>query len=911
MLGGVFGWGLARNVIALYCFVCRHYPDNPGAGGERPEIYGFGFSRGSFTIRMLVGLIASEGLVTWRNEDELRRNAILAYRHYRATCFPASNMHGLGPYVVASGRWLRDLFLQSPRKYAPVQSNTVQTGRDKNIRVKFLGLFDTVEAYGMPVAELKTGIDRYLWPLSFCKLDLPKIVDHACHALALDEQRATFQPYQWDEEMESQMIRDHQVGSGRLKQVWFAGVHSNIGGGYPEDQLAYAPLEWIMHEAMAQGLSLNADAIAQVEREKSALARMYDSRAGVGVFWRYGPRQTNNYAPQGDFDASKRETAKVAAGKDSLVKWDVNAIRIRPVIHHSVMTRMAFDDGYASPTLPRAFWVLQPDGILKAVGGDSTVPATSKDAVALDNTKPDLNFGAVNPAKSPALLASESADFAGALQVLAATPSATARQLVWDTIWWRRAMTFCIAFLSVFAVLFPWIRNLIASVWLNGAGSTPTSEANGVSTTLSTSDTVIRAPVSLVFDLLGGFIPSYAKPWVDAVRTYPLEFGLILGALWMVYSASGLLKIRILDRARVGWQRQLRQAYIQATIEADAALRDRLRNWTILFGLATFLVAALTWFGIIGDLPNLNSVSAWNATTQLFWIFVVFVFLFIWRWWEHQILVRETQDAKQATFDYLPKTALLKFAEKCRDSKTLVGLHGYFSQRLVPAGFAVILVLGAVFAVNQMAFNAINSAGFYCTGTAVKPGDHGIENLAVNGTFDTSAVCWASGARLLEGHPYEITLTSEGDWFDKNMRADLGGVWENSFTHSIFAPMKRWLFEPYFRPIARIGRLGNNEIALKPAKAVAPANMPRGCDRLALSGWSLWPLAKIPDEDAKALMQCAATPPERNVLRVSITPKTTGELFLYVNDIAFFGSSGWFYRNNRGTATVTVKKLAE
>ena len=62
-LGGAFGWGLKRNVIDLYKFVCRNY-----VAGD--QIYGFGFSRGAFTIRVLTGLIAREGLVVFRSEEE-------------------------------------------------------------------------------------------------------------------------------------------------------------------------------------------------------------------------------------------------------------------------------------------------------------------------------------------------------------------------------------------------------------------------------------------------------------------------------------------------------------------------------------------------------------------------------------------------------------------------------------------------------------------------------------------------------------------------------------------------------------------------------------------------------------------------------------------------------------------------
>jgi uncharacterized protein (DUF2235 family) len=97
ILGGAFGYGLKRNVIDLYKFVCRNYRSvddyreladtEPDDQFENDEIYGFGFSRGAFTIRIVVGLIANQGLVQYSTEMELDRKAIEAYRAYRTKHF--------------------------------------------------------------------------------------------------------------------------------------------------------------------------------------------------------------------------------------------------------------------------------------------------------------------------------------------------------------------------------------------------------------------------------------------------------------------------------------------------------------------------------------------------------------------------------------------------------------------------------------------------------------------------------------------------------------------------------------------------------------------------------------------------------------------------------------------------------
>src|ERR1700682_885523 len=77
VLGGVFGFGLKRNVIDIYSFCCRNYK----AGDY---IYCFGFSRGALTIRVVAGFIARIGLVRYEgNEADLARDAEIAYREYR------------------------------------------------------------------------------------------------------------------------------------------------------------------------------------------------------------------------------------------------------------------------------------------------------------------------------------------------------------------------------------------------------------------------------------------------------------------------------------------------------------------------------------------------------------------------------------------------------------------------------------------------------------------------------------------------------------------------------------------------------------------------------------------------------------------------------------------------------------
>ena len=136
ILGGAFGWGLRRNVQTLYEFLCRNY--QPG-----DRIYGFGFSRGAYTMRVVTGLALSQGLVKGDTDEELHRNAGLPTAPIERRS--SSRDGAWKPCSVASDQGLRRLFGKHRSR------NQGQAGRR---RITFLGLWDTVAAYGTPIDEL-------------------------------------------------------------------------------------------------------------------------------------------------------------------------------------------------------------------------------------------------------------------------------------------------------------------------------------------------------------------------------------------------------------------------------------------------------------------------------------------------------------------------------------------------------------------------------------------------------------------------------------------------------------------------------------------------------------------------------------------------------------------------------------
>lgn len=377
ILGGVFGFGLKRNVLDIYKFACRNYCSHldylaleaAAAKKENREerygphqsddIFGFGFSRGAFTIRVVNGLICEQGLVSYRTEEELDRKAAAAYRAHRAQSFKSQFQ------VEWLFRKLRNLF--------------VSAKHDKTERpvdhIAFLGLWDTVAAYGLPIDEMARGISRYLWPLELPDRQLHPAVRKACHALSLDDERTTFHPLLWDESAETVATGPRDTRSERISQVWFAGVHSNVGGGYPDDSLAHVSLTWILSEARRRGVTLKAapgadpDAFTRVRSTQDKDGRIYDSRNGLGGYYRYGPRSVAALSDT-KYSEDKRDCVKIAM----------------PKIHQSVFERIAVDAHlYAPVGLPPAYEVLTYDE--RIVAPDKLGYETSASARHREKTK--------------------------------------------------------------------------------------------------------------------------------------------------------------------------------------------------------------------------------------------------------------------------------------------------------------------------------------------------------------------------------------------------------------------------------------------------------------------------------------------------------------------------------------------
>lgn len=215
LIGGAFGYGLSSNIRNGYRFLAETY--EPG-----DNIYLFGFSRGAYTARSLAGLIHNCGVLRQDCVDQVDG----AFAFYR------DRTNQTHPKTIAS---------------VIFRENYSHAGA----AVYFIGVWDTVGALGIPVeipgwqelAKIFTGWEQ-LW--GFHDTQLSRDVKFAYHALSVDEERPPYEPTLW--------TQSDQADGQTLDQVWFAGVHSEVGGGTRDNALSDISFLWLAARARDRGV---------------------------------------------------------------------------------------------------------------------------------------------------------------------------------------------------------------------------------------------------------------------------------------------------------------------------------------------------------------------------------------------------------------------------------------------------------------------------------------------------------------------------------------------------------------------------------------------------------------------------------------------------------------------------------
>ncbi|MFD1139474.1 DUF2235 domain-containing protein [Larkinella insperata] len=288
LLGGLTGNGLMTNIFDCYHFIAERY--QPG-----DKIYLFGFSRGAYTVRSLAGLICNFGL----NKD-LVNPELIRTRHEQPAITTAENrpVEESHQKAKASQNTLRELQgayqkMKAQKTQAPIDE--YQQNHDcYHPGIEMIGVWDTVGALGIPFPIPKELFpeklahwlnSRFLGVYRFLNADLNPKVKAAYHAISIDENRRSFMPTLWNET---------SLGSGQtVKQVWFAGIHSNIGGGYADAGLSDNALLWMIRQAQEHGLQFSEAYLTKNIHPDAFYGEMRNERSRLlkRILFRKGLRQ--------------------------------------------------------------------------------------------------------------------------------------------------------------------------------------------------------------------------------------------------------------------------------------------------------------------------------------------------------------------------------------------------------------------------------------------------------------------------------------------------------------------------------------------------------------------------------------------------------------------------------------------
>jgi uncharacterized protein (DUF2235 family) len=289
--GLAVGAGLDENVWEAYRFLMRDYES-----GDR--VFLFGFSRGAFTIRVLAGMLHSVGLLRANAENLLP----YLWRHYRS--------------------------IKTSMDHASEETLRLRRSFTRDCPVHFLGPWDTVGSVGMYNRN-------QAFPFSFENSS----VHIVRHAVSLDERRAAFRSNVFKSDMTPVA---EMGGRPRVMNVWFPGVHSDVGGGYPESEsgLAMGAFAWMVREATQAGLSIE-DA-----EYKRLLATCPPNHLGTKHESLVGLWNALEYIPARRFNWKTHTTG-----------WRYEPKKPRtmiesPFIHRSVRDRMRDDATYRPANLP-------------------------------------------------------------------------------------------------------------------------------------------------------------------------------------------------------------------------------------------------------------------------------------------------------------------------------------------------------------------------------------------------------------------------------------------------------------------------------------------------------------------------------------------------------------------------------
>jgi uncharacterized protein (DUF2235 family) len=325
-LDAAVGLSIRHHFLNAYRFLVTHY--EPG-----DRVWLFGFSRGAYTARAIAGALHAFGLI----RRELSGLEDVLWEDYSGTS--AEDPDSSKRFFTASWRFRNYFAQQVP--------GAIETGR---LPIHFCGVWDTVSAVGW-VNQLR----------SLYNTATNDSLKYVRHALAIDERRSMFQPNLFRHKSGP---FDEQ-GPVPLKQVWFAGVHSDVGGGYPDEHsgLSKVALEWMVREAEECGLRIVAaerQAILHPTQSKSRGVDPLDTQheSLTGFLW-----NALELAPQKRFDQQHTNYGWKRPnlwGSRKVIDLDSKGNLMTPTLHQSVVDRLNHKTcNYRPGNLPQQYHVVK------------------------------------------------------------------------------------------------------------------------------------------------------------------------------------------------------------------------------------------------------------------------------------------------------------------------------------------------------------------------------------------------------------------------------------------------------------------------------------------------------------------------------------------------------------------------
>jgi uncharacterized protein (DUF2235 family) len=301
--GGMFGYGLDKEVIQAYEWLAEHYdPDD--------RIYIFGFSRGAFTARSLAGLVSKCGLLKPGSPVSLKQ-LYDRYRKGQAVHTIRELAHVPEAERTHEEKWLLEYSLPIP--------------------IFFQGVYDTVGALGVPFGKVPL-ISRSNY--SFLETDLRINETLGFHALAIDEHREAFAPTQWVKVVRHDEPTPPPRTLDQVEQRWFVGAHADVGGGYADGILVQVPFRWLVQKAQAHGLVFRDTVVIDGDEVQEQIHDSFAEMAG-GAY-----RALKFFRPY-----------YRAIGAAPVVTGDVTTTTINETIDGSVFDRFRSDSTYRPQNL--------------------------------------------------------------------------------------------------------------------------------------------------------------------------------------------------------------------------------------------------------------------------------------------------------------------------------------------------------------------------------------------------------------------------------------------------------------------------------------------------------------------------------------------------------------------------------